>query len=431
MVAIPAVLESGAETKFCASLLQPNESLLMTVTLGSQHSNITLLEKTSSTEFNECFQFQVPLVQNEDVQMFEVQVRGDTFSSEQARKVMIKAYKPRIFIQTDKPIYLPGQTVHFRVVSLDSKLRSASMLYNIIQLEDSRRNRIGQWLNETSNSRILQLSYSLNSEAHEGLYKITVQTGEDKKFLRFEVEKYVLPKFDVTMHMNVWKGKLDARTDMKGCGTFHFNKSVFHLNQHLLNNVLYLNAAVEEDGTGISHTLEKMINLVTFYGKLSFLDAPKLYEKGSNVEGKVKAVDYDDRPFPHLKLLLFKEDRNSRQLLQNLTTDSNGVAAFSISTDKLKGQIKLSLRHGVESFDDGIPSLVEEELTLSEFLPPSPDTKTSSSLELKKNLCLPCDQESEVTVKYTIVGEAQGTVDVFYLVSTLQAIGMFYESLTE
>ncbi|XP_043974431.1 alpha-2-macroglobulin-like [Gambusia affinis] len=466
MVAIPAVLESGAETKFCASLLQPNESLLMTVTLGSQHSNITLLEKTSSTEFNECFQFQVPLVQNEDVQMFEVQVRGDTFSSEQARKVMIKAYKPRIFIQTDKPIYLPGQTVHFRVVSLDSKLRSASMLYNIIQLEDSRRNRIGQWLNETSNSRILQLSYSLNSEAHEGLYKITVQTGEDKKFLRFEVEKYVLPKFDVTMHMNVWKGKLDARvcaqytyrqpvpasitlkvcrppdeqfyrrslsplcetktkqTDMKGCGTFHFNKSVFHLNQHLLNNVLYLNAAVEEDGTGISHTLEKMINLVTFYGKLSFLDAPKLYEKGSNVEGKVKAVDYDDRPFPHLKLLLFKEDRNSRQLLQNLTTDSNGVAAFSISTDKLKGQIKLSLRHGVESFDDGIPSLVEEELTLSEFLPPSPDTKTSSSLELKKNLCLPCDQESEVTVKYTIVGEAQGTVDVFYLVLSRGAIVM-------
>lgn len=53
---------------------------------------------------------QVPLEQNEDVQMFEVQVRGDTFSSKQAGKVMIKAYKPRIFIQTDKPIYLPGQT---------------------------------------------------------------------------------------------------------------------------------------------------------------------------------------------------------------------------------------------------------------------------------------------------------------------------------
>ncbi|XP_032446248.1 alpha-2-macroglobulin-like protein 1 [Xiphophorus hellerii] len=62
MVAIPAVLESGAETKFCASLLQPNEYLLMTVTLVSQNSSVTLLEKTSSTELNECFQFQDTVV---------------------------------------------------------------------------------------------------------------------------------------------------------------------------------------------------------------------------------------------------------------------------------------------------------------------------------------------------------------------------------
>uniref|UniRef100_A0A3B3TZJ1 Alpha-2-macroglobulin-like n=1 Tax=Poecilia latipinna TaxID=48699 RepID=A0A3B3TZJ1_9TELE len=457
MVAIPAVLESGAETKFCASLLQPTESLLMTVTLVSQHSSITLLEKTSSTEFNECFQFQVPLVQNEDVQMFEVQVRGATFSSKQARKVMIKAYKLRTFIQTDKPIYLPGQTVHFRVVSLDSKLRSASML-------DSRSNRIGQWLNETSNNRILQLSYSLNSEAPEGSYKITVQTGEDRKSHSFKVEKYVLPKFDVTIHVkeevNIWKGEFDAQvcaqytyrqpvpgsitlkvcrpqeerfyrsslsppcetktkqTDMKGCGTFNFNILVFNHNQHLLKNVLDLNAAVEEEGTGISHTQGKRINLVKFYGKLSFLDAPKLYEKGSNVEGKVKAVDYDDRPIPHMKLLLFKEGRHSQWLLQNLTTDSNGVAAFSISTDTFNGEIKLT------SSEDEIPSLVKEGLTLSELLPPSPDTVTSSSLELKKNVSLPCDQESEVTVKYTIVKEAQGTVDVIYLVLSRGAIIM-------
>lgn len=53
---------------------------------------------------------QVPLVTNEDVQTFEVEVRGNTFHSVEARKVMIKAYKPKTFIQTDKPIYLPGQT---------------------------------------------------------------------------------------------------------------------------------------------------------------------------------------------------------------------------------------------------------------------------------------------------------------------------------
>uniref|UniRef100_A0A8C4DSP4 Alpha-2-macroglobulin n=1 Tax=Dicentrarchus labrax TaxID=13489 RepID=A0A8C4DSP4_DICLA len=109
-VSIPAVLEAGAETKFCASLLQPNETLVMTVTLMSQDKNTTLLQKTSSEAFHSCEQFQAPLVQNEVVQKLEVEVRGNTFYSKEVRKVMIKGYQPVTFIQTDKPIYLPGQT---------------------------------------------------------------------------------------------------------------------------------------------------------------------------------------------------------------------------------------------------------------------------------------------------------------------------------
>ena len=59
MVAIPAVLEAGAKTTFCVSLLQPNETLVMTVTLVSQEKITTLLYKTSSQEFHDCIQFEV------------------------------------------------------------------------------------------------------------------------------------------------------------------------------------------------------------------------------------------------------------------------------------------------------------------------------------------------------------------------------------
>lgn len=59
MVAIPAILESGAETRFCASLLEPSETLEMSVTLMSQEANTTLLEKTSSVEFHTCIDFKV------------------------------------------------------------------------------------------------------------------------------------------------------------------------------------------------------------------------------------------------------------------------------------------------------------------------------------------------------------------------------------
>nr|XP_054590322.1 ovostatin-like [Nothobranchius furzeri] len=131
MVAFPAVLEAGAETKFCVSLFQPNETLVLTVTLRSQERNTTLCEKTSSTEFHDCLQCQIPSVDKEDIWDIEVVVRGNTFYSREVRKIMINDYKPKTFIQTDKPIYLPGQTVHFRLVTLDSQLRPASQLVSI------------------------------------------------------------------------------------------------------------------------------------------------------------------------------------------------------------------------------------------------------------------------------------------------------------
>ncbi|XP_042338101.1 uncharacterized protein LOC121939015 [Plectropomus leopardus] len=59
MVTVPAILEAGAQTKFCASLRQPNETLEMTVTLLSEDAQTILLKQTSSKEFHTCTEFQV------------------------------------------------------------------------------------------------------------------------------------------------------------------------------------------------------------------------------------------------------------------------------------------------------------------------------------------------------------------------------------
>lgn len=49
----------------------------------------------------------------------------------------------------------------------------------------------------------------------------------------------------------------------------------------------------------------------------------------------------------------------------------------------------------------------------------SPHSKTVSSLEVqKKEGILGCDKEEEISIKYTVVGEAEGDVDLMYLVST-------------
>ncbi|XP_069003493.1 alpha-2-macroglobulin-like [Embiotoca jacksoni] len=488
MVAVPAVLEAGADTKFCASLRQPNETLVMTVTLMSKEKNTILLIHSSSEEFRTCAEFKVPLVQNEEVQKFEVEVRGDTFYSKEVRKVMIRVYRPMTFVQTDKPIYLPGQTVHFRVVSLDTKLRPAGQLYDIIEIEDPNNNRIGQWLNKTSDGKILQLSYSLNPEAREGFYQVIVSMGEEKITYSFKVEKYVLPKFDVTvnipeevsighkeidvevcakytygqpvpgtvkvqmcrpinhyMYRNIFINNDDPeganklqiiapchmetkQADIKGCATLTFKMATFtKIDQKAVQDALDVTVTMEEEGTGVSGLKIRRIRISYVIGKLSFTDTPKIYEQGSNVEGKIKAVYYNDTPIADMPIYMFEGKRWSPRLLLNLTTDSDGFATFSLSTDDFNGDVIIHVSNMLTLNHPAYRTAFYEtgSRTLSASQPSSQDTKTVSTLQVKKKKeALPCDTEQTISIQYTVVGEAQGSVDVMYLVLSRGAITM-------
>ncbi|KAK9952810.1 hypothetical protein ABG768_018618 [Culter alburnus] len=110
MVTFPAVIDSGSEAKLCASLLKPNESLVMNIHLVHGNQSTLLLQEKAEEEFHRCFNFKAPLVEAESVQNIKVELHGKAFKMTEERKVMFKPYHPLTFIQTDKPIYNPGQT---------------------------------------------------------------------------------------------------------------------------------------------------------------------------------------------------------------------------------------------------------------------------------------------------------------------------------
>uniref|UniRef100_A0A3P8S171 Alpha-2-macroglobulin bait region domain-containing protein n=1 Tax=Amphiprion percula TaxID=161767 RepID=A0A3P8S171_AMPPE len=473
VVTFPAVLEAGAQTKLCASLMQPNETLLMTVTLMSERENTTLLQRTSSADFRKCALFTPLAVLNDELQNVEVKVQGNTFYSREVKKVMIKTYKPMTFVQTDKPIYLPGQTGNYELMICDADG------YDIIEIEDPNKNRIGQWLNEASDGKIVQLSYSLNSEAREGIYQVIVSIGEDKIHHTFKVEKYVLPKFDVTLNVSeevsIGDREIDAKAcakytfgqpvpgsvtvkmcrplyryysvsdledeeltppchietkqaDNNGCATFAFKMSTFtKIAGKALQDVLDVSAEVEEEGTGISHLQTARIRISYVIGRLFFIDTPKIYEPGSVVEGKVKAVHYNNAPIPDMPVYLFEGETWSSRRLQNLTTDSSGVASFSLSTENLNGDIRLHVSKKcspiLEHPPYKTPFYESGSHTLSMFQPPSLDTQPVSFLKVKTNdKTLACDAEADITIQYVVVGERQDIVDIMYLVLSRGAI---------
>ncbi|XP_031674893.1 ovostatin homolog 2-like, partial [Oncorhynchus kisutch] len=100
MVAVPAVIQAGSEAKLCASLLQPNETLVMTVSLMADGQNKRLLHQSSDQEFHRCFQFQAPRVNSDKVQNFKGRFE-EKHSYQQRREGSMINLQPVTFIQTD------------------------------------------------------------------------------------------------------------------------------------------------------------------------------------------------------------------------------------------------------------------------------------------------------------------------------------------
>uniref|UniRef100_A0A3Q3RY91 Alpha-2-macroglobulin-like 1 n=1 Tax=Mastacembelus armatus TaxID=205130 RepID=A0A3Q3RY91_9TELE len=363
---------------FCASLLQPSETLVMTVSLVSGQKSITLLKKTSSRAFHDCTQFKV----SSRVQTFEVEVRGKTFSSKEVRKVMIQVYQPMTFVQTDKPLYLPGQTGNLRLIFNDV----------ITPNPDASGNRIGQWLNETSTRKIVQLSYTLSSEAREGIYQIIVTIGEDKVYHSFKVEKYVLPRFEVKLDTADEVSVAQEQLQVKVCAMYTFGQPV--------------PGSVKVEMCRPSQPYFANIRLA----KPAFPPGvPDVTPPCSKETKQVKAVHYNGTAIPFMQVHLFEGEVWSARRLLSFTTDSSGVATFSISTADNAGDIHLQVSKDFNLY---------HRLSMVQQL--SPAGKSVSSLQVKsKDKPLSCGKEEEIFIQYTIVGEAQGSVDVMFLVSVL------------
>uniref|UniRef100_A0A8C7UWT4 Alpha-2-macroglobulin-like n=1 Tax=Oncorhynchus mykiss TaxID=8022 RepID=A0A8C7UWT4_ONCMY len=466
MVAVPAVIQAGSEAKLCASLLQPNETLVMTVSLMADGQNKRLLHQSSDQEFHRCVQFQAPRVKSDKVLNFKVEVRGETFLSTEERRVMIKPYSPMTFIQTDKPIYKPGQTGNVRAgTPLVWLLRNGPMFCNGLLRGDVNHNRIGQWVNATSSGNILQLSHPLNSEAPVGSYTIVVWIGGEKIYHNFKVEQYVLPKFEINMNLTDKISVVQEEYEVKVCAEYTYGQPVpgkagVKLCRPLVDNavipitvgkkelfvrwccsrVLY-NAVLMFCGsctaihflrceiyhicfhlTGITLSEERNVELSYVIGEFTFVDTPQIYEHGSIIEGKINAVRYNNTPISDMLVYLFEEKGWSSYLrLQNLTTDSRGIARFSVNTTSLpKENINLVVSDAPQVEYPGyrVPYFNRGQHLLSLIQPAAPDIKPSSSLAIQKvEKPLACGQAVSITIRYAVVGETvpKGSVAVLYL----------------
>ena len=98
-----------------------------------------------------------------------------------------------LFVETDKPIYKPGQELHIRVLLMDVDLKPVSGNVNI-EILDAKGNKVFRRETGTDEFGMASLTMPLSAEPNLGVWKIIATREGLKTQTDVRVERYVLPK---------------------------------------------------------------------------------------------------------------------------------------------------------------------------------------------------------------------------------------------
>ncbi|XP_062873283.1 complement C4 [Trichomycterus rosablanca] len=121
----------------------------------------------------------------------------DLFVGSKMANILLSTKKGYIFIQTDKPIYNPGEQARYRIFTLDNYMLPINDLIHV-QIFNSKGLQVHSHI--LRSEQILQKSVTIPDVELSGHWKITAYFNNYPKFstsVEFEVREYVLPSFEV------------------------------------------------------------------------------------------------------------------------------------------------------------------------------------------------------------------------------------------
>ncbi|XP_052418460.1 alpha-2-macroglobulin-like protein 1 [Carassius gibelio] len=467
LVTVTSQAVSGNTETLCAQIHEPKETLSIVVTLKIDNSDLTILQQGFiKKDFYRCVPFKVPVVTVMSVASIDVAILGAETSLKKTTKILINPAQNLLFIQSDKPIYKPGQTIKFRIVSLDSNLLPHNQVFGTVELQDPNSNRIGQWLNQTTRTGILDLSHSMSPEAAQGFYTIAAWDDRNQQISHtFEIKEYVLPKYEVNINFpsiitleeeevtltvcakytygkpvlgsviaevcgpsydyykrrphsdsdlfNACK-KYSMMTDKTGCGS-----QVIHVKEFDISSSGHftVNCNVEETGTGITVQDSASAEFTRSYVSVKFEDTPDTYRPGMLFNGKCVVTDSYSKPMINESVVVYAY-YGDKSVSVALKTDISGTAHFSFNTlDWSEKSVQLQVHHmGEQTYFQDYAHYPTAYFYVKPFY-----SKSKSFLMLTKAQGkLSCNSDATVTASYIIQGNAlktgQKTLDFFYIV---------------
>ncbi|EAT47037.1 AAEL001794-PA, partial [Aedes aegypti] len=177
------------------------------------HLNVILEDQNNPSEFSlkklavvnrrtvKKIDFDVRNITSSEYQLL-VQSADRTFSFDQRVELLYEPKTMSVFIQTDKPVYTPGDLLRFRVIVVDADTRPVTSIKTVnIAIDDSAENSIRKWPYAKLLNGVFESQVQLASSPVLGTWSITVKASDDIIVTKqIEVKEYVLPKFFVKVY---------------------------------------------------------------------------------------------------------------------------------------------------------------------------------------------------------------------------------------
>ncbi|XP_066969386.1 alpha-1-inhibitor 3-like [Macrobrachium rosenbergii] len=198
LITTPKKWIRGQEASICVFLLgSPDIRLNFSLKGDSDVVSQVILEQTAASGYH-CVNVTVP---SNISYTAGLEISGEINSAAISEKRdLIPVSLMETFIQTDKYMYMPGQLVQFRILTITgTKALVSHDDIPEIWIVSPKGSRLAQWKNVPNPVGLLQLDFQLAEEVEEGTYQIFVRTEETSGSQSFKVEEYVLPRFSLTI----------------------------------------------------------------------------------------------------------------------------------------------------------------------------------------------------------------------------------------
>jgi len=190
MAVVPKVLHAGGQEAVSLALFDRSGLTSDNVELALLKDGNRVVQVAKEISGKGIINFKVPVTAEGT---YVLSVKGSGF--EDKAQVTIEK-SSLIFLETDKPIYKPGQTIQMRVMTLDPDLKPVSEGVTVEVLDDKG---IKIFRNEATTDEygMATLELPISQEPNLGTWKITAKSANDDTELDVAVEEYVLPKYEV------------------------------------------------------------------------------------------------------------------------------------------------------------------------------------------------------------------------------------------